>query len=280
MMLIFLGTAIGFLTLMLVHFLPVEPMKEHVYWSLEMIENEFGNELAVTGYPATLTGNFTDCLMLEHAIYRSKNHSVLEQALHMYRGESCQGEEEDWQPGRSLSDYVRNIPQSREVEYARYWHGYLVVLKPLLLLTSFNTIRLFNAALQLFMAGCVVMGFCKKNASGLAAGFLLALSFLFFSSSYASLSLSICLYLMLAVLLLQLRLDVALRKGNRYGCFFLVAGMAVSYFDFLTYPLITLVFPLCVYLYLDDGPGGVNMPFSVWRNTACGGWKAISDCGR
>lgn len=256
--LILLGTAIGFLSLMRVHFLPTEPMKEHVYWSLEMIENEFGDELQVTGYPATMSGNFTDCLMLEHAVYQPENHSVLEQVLHMYRSESYQGDEDDWQPGRSLSDYLRGIPQPREVEYGRYWHGYLVILKPLLLLTSFNSIRLFNSALQLFMAGCVVIGLCRKNASALAAGFLLSLSFLFFLSSYASLSLSICLYLMLTFILIQLRLDPMLQSRNWYGYFFLTAGMATSYFDFLTYPIVTLVFPLCMYLYLNDGSGGVK----------------------
>lgn len=254
--LILLGTAIGFLALMLVHFLPIEPMKEHVYWSLEMIENEFGNELQVTGYPATMSGNFTDCLMLEHAVYQSENHSVLGQVLHMYRSESYQGEEDGWQPGRSLSDYLRGIPQPREVEYGRYWHGYLVILKPLLLLTSFNSIRLFNSALQLFMVGCVVIGLCKKNASALAMGFLLSLPFLFFLSSYTSLSLSICLYLMLVFILIQLRFDAVLQRRNRYGYFFLMIGMSTSYFDFLTYPIITLVFPLCVYLYLNDDSGG------------------------
>lgn len=250
--LILLGTAIGVLALMLVHLLPVEPMQEHVYWSLEMIENEFEKELIVTGYTATLTGNFTDCLMLEHSVYKPKNHNILEQVLHMYRSESYQGEEDGWQPGNSLSDYLKNIPQPREVEYARYWHGYLVILKPLLLLTSFNTIRLFNSALQLFMIGCVVIGLCKKNASALAKGFLLSLPFLFFLSSFASLSLSICLYLMLVSILIQLKLDSMLQKRNLYGYFFLIIGMTTSYFDFLTYPIVTLVYPLCVYLYLND----------------------------
>lgn len=258
LLLMLLGTIIGFGALLLVHFLPVEPMKEHAYWSLEMIEKEFGNELLVTGYPATMTGNFTDCLMLEHAVYRSENHSVLEQAMCMYRGESYQGEEDGWQPGRSLSDYLKGVPQPREVEYGRYWHGYLVILKPILLLTSFNTIRLFNSALQLLLAGCVVAGLCKKNASELATGFLLALPFLFFLSSYASLSLSVCLYLMLAFILIQLRWDYSLWENNRYGYFFLLSGMATSYFDFLTYPLVTLVFPLCIYLYLHDACGGTK----------------------
>ena len=40
-----------------------------------------------------------------------------------------------------------------------------------------------------------------------------------------------------------------------YGEFFLAAGMLTSYFDFLTYPLVTLGFPLCVYLYLNRESG-------------------------
>lgn len=259
---ILIGAAAGLLALVLVHLLPVEPMKEHAFWSLEMIEKEFENADIVTGYPATLTGNFTDCLMLEHAVYKSENHSILEQVLHMYRAESYVGEEDGWQPGNSLHDYLNYIPQPREVEYARYWHGYLVILKPLLMLTSFNSIRLFNSALQLFMAGCVVIGLCKRNASALAQGFLLSLPFLYFISSFASLSHSICLYLMLALLLIQMRWDTSLQKSNRYVYFFLAAGMATSYFDFLTYPLITLVFPLCVYLYLNER-GGVEQSVFV-----------------
>ncbi|MCM1056070.1 MAG: hypothetical protein NC517_00460 [Firmicutes bacterium] len=248
LLLLLSGAVSGFLALLLVHLLPVKPMQEHVYWSLPMIEKEFEDEVVVEGYRSTLTGNFTDCLMLEYAVYEPQNHSLVEQVLRMYRSESC-ALEDGWWPGRSLKDYLENVPAAREVEYARYWHGYLVILKPLLLLTSFNTIRLMNSALQVLMAGLVVMGFCRKNASPLAMGFLLSLPFLFFISTYASLSLSICYYVMVLSLLLQLRFDSSLHSKELYGAFFLITGMAASYFDLLTYPLITLVFPLCTYLY-------------------------------
>lgn len=250
-LIIFAGTALGLSALLLVHLLPVEPMQKHVYWSLPMIEKEFEDEVLIEGYHSTLTENFTDCLMLEHAVYESKDHGLLEQALHMYRAESCESDD-IWWPGQSLRDYLEGTPQPREVEYARYWHGYLVILKPLLLLTSFNTIRLLNSAIQLLLSGCVIVGFCRKNASPLAMGFLFSLPFLFFVSTYASLSLSICFYVMTFSLLIQLRFDSYLCEKKRYGEFFLVVGMATSYFDFLTYPLITLGFPLCVYLYLHE----------------------------
>lgn len=234
--------------LVLVHLLPTQPMKEHVYHSLDMIEKEFADEVMIDGFKATLTGNFTDCLMLEHAVYTSSEHSLLEQVLHMYRGESYAGD--GWQPGHSLEDYIEGLPQPREEEYSRYWHGYLVILKPLLLLTSFNAIRLLNSSIQLIVIGYVLIGFCKKKYSPLAKAFLVSLPFLFFVSTYASLSLSIIFYIMTLSLLIQLKTDDFLYRKDLYGEFFLIVGMATTYFDFLTYPLVTLAYPLCLYLYL------------------------------
>lgn len=69
MLILILTPMIGLLLLFLVHLFPVSGMKEHVYWSLEMIEQEFEDEIVVDGYPSTMTGNFTDCLMLQYAIY-------------------------------------------------------------------------------------------------------------------------------------------------------------------------------------------------------------------
>ena len=146
---------IGFVAMLLIHMIPVDKMQEHVLWSLDMIVREFEQEALIDGYPATLTGSFTDCLMLEHAVYENEEHSTLEQTLHMYRGESYYAPDcsDVWHPGESLVDYLHGVEQPREVEYSRYWHGYLVVLKPLLFLTSFNSIRLINACFQLFMVG-------------------------------------------------------------------------------------------------------------------------------
>lgn len=252
------GAILGLIALLLVHLLPTDPMREHVYWSLEMIEKEFEDEITVEGYTATLTGNFTDCLMLEHAIYESEDHSVLEQTMKMYRSESCPYKD-GWWPGYSLKDYLEKIPQAQEVEYSRYWHGYLLVLKPLLFLTTFNTIRLINSAVQLILAGCVAIGFCRKKAYLLAKFFLISLPFLFFISTYASLSLSICYYVMTIALLIQLKYDQCFDRKGIYGEFFLITGMVTCYFDFLTYPVITLIYPLCAYMYFHGGALGHNI---------------------
>ncbi len=145
------GTAAGVLLLLMVYCLPVGAMREHVCQSLPMLQREFETENLIVEYPGTFLGTYTDCLMLENAIYQSEDHSMLEQALCMYRGESGTGA--GWAPGYSLVDYLEGRPQPAEVTYSRYWHGYLVVLKPLLLLTSFTTLRLMAAWGQLLLLG-------------------------------------------------------------------------------------------------------------------------------
>lgn len=243
------GAVAGLLLLLLVYCIPVSPMKVHIRQSLPMLEKEFSDSELLEGYPGSLTGSFTDCLMLENAIYTSDEHTTLEQILRMYRGESGTGD--GWAPGNSLADYAWDARQPREVEYARYWHGYLVVLKPLLFLTTVNGIRVFASTLQLIFVSAVVMACGRRGEVFLGWAFLFSVPFLYFFSLFTSLSLSICYYVMTALLLIQLRWDSQLRERGWYGEFFLVAGMITSYFDFLTYPLVTLGFPLCVCLYLD-----------------------------
>lgn len=243
------GAVIGLLALILVYAIPVSPMREHINQSLPMLKREFDFSELIVGYPASLTGNFTDCLMLENVVYQSDEHSVLEQILYMYRGESSTGD--GWAPGESLVDHMEGIPQPREVEYARYWHGYLVVLKPLIFLTNLNTIRIMASSIQLILVAMIVMACGRRGEYFLGKAFLVSMPFLYYFGLYASLSLSICFYLMTGLVLMQLKWDAILRDHGWYGRFFLIAGMMTAYFDFLTYPLVTLGFPLCVYLYLN-----------------------------
>ena len=44
LLLVLAGTFLGLAVLLLVHFLPLKPMQDHVYWSLPMIEKEFEDE--------------------------------------------------------------------------------------------------------------------------------------------------------------------------------------------------------------------------------------------
>lgn len=244
------GAMAGLLALLLVYCIPTDQIQVHVWQSLPLLEEEFTDSELITGNSATLTGNFTDCLMLENAIYTSEEHSLLEQILFMYRGESYGGD--GWAPGYSLVDYLEGTKQYREVEYSRYWHGYLVVLRPLFYFTTFSSIRILASAVQLLLVGYVLFLCFRRKENALGFAFLTSVPFFYFIAMPFSLSLSICFYVLSVALIVQLNCHDQLEKRNRYGEFFLIVGMAVSYFDFLTYPLVCLGFPLCVALYLSN----------------------------
>lgn len=242
-----LGVSIvaGFMLLLLVHLLPTEKMQENVYWSKDTILAEFEEQLVIDGYEPTMTGSFTDCLMLQHAIYHSGEHSALEQAMSMYRSESCPEGGDAWWAGQSLIDYLDGVKQPKEAQYPRYWHGYLVVLKPLLMLTSLNGLRMLGAMLLTTLVGVVLMvcGYQKKTGLGIAI--VAALPFMFYGTSFMSLSLSICVYLALGAVLAVL----LSKKAESFPILFLLIGIMTAYFDFLTFPLVTLGFPLCAAVY-------------------------------
>lgn len=242
---------VGLILMLAVHLLPTDRMKQNVYSSRDQIISEFTDELIIDDYKATLTGNFTDSLMLEFAVYDSP-HSVIEQVMNMYRSESCP-DEEGWWPGQSLIDYLGNVEQQREIEYSRYWHGYLVFLKPLLMYTSVNTLRLFNSALQLILLAFLLILYTKKGQTKLAISFAVSMPFMFFFSSFASFSLSICMYILLIGLTVQIFFDERLSKNGNYITYFIILGAVTAYFDFLTYPLVTLAYPICVCLCLHEG---------------------------
>ena len=238
----------GLFLMLIAHLLPVDKMKSNVASSADTITKEFEDSLVIDGYNATLTGNFTDSLMLEFAIYDSP-HSVIEQIMHMYIGESNNADE--WWPGVSLVDYL-NGKEQKEVEYSRYWHGYLVILKPLLMFLSFNSVRLLNSVLQLSLLAICLIALSNKGYSKIAISLAVSMPFMFFFSSFASLSLSICIYLLLLEMLLIAFFFEKFKKYEGFITFFILFGSATAFFDFLTYPVVTLAIPMCAFLAFNE----------------------------
>ena len=180
LIILLLAPAVGFVLLLLVHLLPTNPMKSNVISSKDSIIAEGQDELVIDDYNATLTGNFTDCIMLQLSVYDG-GHSALDQAMNLYRNEV--GNEQEWCPGLSLVDYLNGGRVNLEVKYPRYWHGYLVFLKPLLLFTSFNSVRLLNAALELMLLAAALIAFSRKGCTNIALALAFSMPFLFFFSS-------------------------------------------------------------------------------------------------
>lgn len=242
------GILAGFILLVAVFALPKQAMLYNVQESVGTLQSDFEHEEVVYGYSATLTGIFTDSLMLHSAVYEAEGRNVLEQAMGIYRGELS---EEYWIPGEAVVRYAIGETLPYEESYARYWHGYLVLLKPLLMVFNLANLRLLGTVLQPLLLGVVLWLFYKREKIQYGLAYGITVLCMIPVSMQLSLSLSVCQYITFGVLILQLCRHEKMEEKKQYPELFLMTGMLVSYFDLLTYPFVTLGIPLCVYVVLS-----------------------------
>lgn len=237
---LFLGT----LLLTAVYLLPTEGMKKHVGESLDNFMDEGDNPFLIPGYKGSSLDNSTDAIMLGNAVFDSERPFYQAAML----AERAKDESGDTMIG--LQNYVREDDRHLVVEYSRYWHGYLVVLKPLLLLLNFDQIRLLNGIMFAVLLAAVSFGFLRLGMWRGWAAWLLAVAGLYPVVIPYSLQYSSVFYIGTIALALVLYQGEWLERKELWGCFFLITGMCTSYMDFLTYPLFTLGMPLiaCVLL--------------------------------
>ena len=273
------GIAVGFALLTAVFLLPVDAMEEHVLASIPALSGEWGTgeesyEQVLKGYASTQLDNSTDAYMLLSAIHRSDK-SAVDQAVNVYT----------WQDPDSFGQYGTLLRYGKsgsegmqEKTTARYWLGYLVVLKPLLLFLNYMDIRMLNMIVQL---GLVMLLCCLMQKRGLGRYVLpFGLSLLCITPGVTWLSLQFSTTLLVALAAMAVLLWKPQRRKTPMAedVFFLLTGMATSYFDFLTYPVASLGMPLIVWLLLRRG--ALHEPASGgWCAAVCAGLWATRACG-
>lgn len=243
---ILLGSILlGTILLILVYSLPVAPMKENAMRSTEIYDYEGVYPQLMWGYKMSQLDNSTDATMILNAIYAGKQ-SVVEKAIQVYRTE-YHGEN----PVKSLTNYANDVQADvYNVSYSRYWHGYLVILKPLLLFFDVADIRMINMIVQMVLLCYILYLMIKKEYVKYIPAFITAILLLNPVAIALSFQFSTIYYLMLfAVLFVLLRRKLPEKEMT---LFFFLLGIATAFFDFLTYPLVALYFPLILILSQED----------------------------
>ena len=128
----------GTLALMAVYCLPVRPIQEHVRVSVDAFLEEGDNPFVLPGYKGASLDNTTDAIMLGNAVYQSE-FPVYQAAMKAGRAELYNEHTQ-----LALKKYLNQDQGLTLTSYERYWHGYLVVLKPLLLVINYGQIRILN----------------------------------------------------------------------------------------------------------------------------------------
>lgn len=242
--LVITGVMAGWMLLMAVYLLPVGRMQDNLSGSVGILEAEREYHRVIPGYVGTQLDNYTDAWMMGNAAYDSPL-PVWKRAL------ACASADYGEGPLDGLVRYLDTGEEGtyREIEYTRYWHGYLVVLKPFFLFFDYADLRAVNVALELLLVIAVFSAFWDKGYRGEAWGYIIAVLFMVPVVIPLSIQFSVVFYLVNAAVLILLKKYDRIADGNRLPVYFQLIGMAVSYFDFLTYPVASLGVPLtCVLL--------------------------------
>jgi len=264
------GTALGTLSLTLVYLLPAAPMQEHMRACIDSYVAEGDNPFVMEGYKGSSLDNYTDAIMLANAVYASEA-PAWQAAMRVERWEK-DGEQNQ----EALREYLTEGSSDRVSGYARYWHGYLMLLKPLLLVFNYPQIRMLNGIVMLVLTGLLFRGFRKRRMKRSMIAMLLALMSLFPAALPFSLQFSTAFYTGMTACLVVLYRYEAIEERDVWCGFFFLTGMLTSFFDFLTYPLFTFGMPIVLCLTLKR-PGRREGLFFLTKAGAawCAGYAGM-----
>lgn len=255
---------IGYLLLVLAYCLPVERMQKHLESCVDAFAK--GATSLVKDDTGMWVDYLTDSLILAEAVYNGEE-SPLEQAAAVYSNAVDAEGDQPWSY-RKIQAALQEGASSGEGEYPRYWHGNLVYLKPLLLIFDYKDILTLNMLGQLLLMLWIAQLLVRRGLPHLLLPMTLAFGMLTPVAMALCLQYMPCFYVMAVACIVVLQCPGFVQRHK--GMFFLTVGMATCYFDFLTFPLITLGIPLVLSLLLDGESWRKGVRSVVW-SSACWG---------
>lgn len=239
--------------MILLYCIPTAPIKENVWRSHPVYDYEGSYPQWAAEYKMTQLDNVTDGYMLLEAMCAGTGHPVLDAMNNPYTVYP------DVNPDKAAVLESHNTPGASGTGwYGRYWHGYLLFLKPLLLLFEVSDLRIINMMLCLGLS--FYLFFLIEKMLGRKALVAAMISWFVLNpvSIIMSFQFSTTFYVMTIASILALKKHKWLCEKGRYGLFFLVIGIVTNFIDFLTYPLVGMAVPMIFAVLMKER--------SVWRS--------------
>ena len=210
------------------------------------------DQTLVPGYPSTWLDNTSDSFFLQCAAAGSEDASIWKRAAYNpYYSFDFQNT-----AGAELVEYVKNGAGTlTEKSMGRYWNGYLIFLKPLLTVMSYQDIRMLNmvvlAVLVAMLIGLMYRRGMQRYLIAFGVAFLSLTPFVLPLNMHYSVVVHISLVGMIVMLLWP---DWCCDRLGSTMLFFLL-GIVTVYFDMLTYPILSFGFPAVLWLLLCEEEG-------------------------
>lgn len=240
---------IGTLAMFAVYALPTDRMMKHIETSADFFKlgdvPRWSKDVVHTSLD-----NFADAIILLKAVYPVKDivqDSMLNPSwLPIWDGNlsPAKGMVQIAENGKLDVDTPENI-------YPRYWHGYMTIVKPMLMIFKAEQLRVLNLYVQFLLIVTALILIYKRL--GIYYMYSFALMILFFNPITTALAFQhtnvFCTMLLTVIAILKF--NDKLKVGNRYTYFFLLIGICTAYFDLLTCPMTPLGIGLVFYFALN-----------------------------
>ena len=223
-------------------------MREHAEQAVDLLGYESASPEIVGGFASSRLDNSTAVLILKTAAYIGDD-PLLRMAFSGLRTDlPPQEDQTDWEAYATYSDAV---PSPNNVPYSRYWHGYTFALRLLLCLFTFTNLQMLLLFAQTALLLWTVLLMVRRGLQQLIPAF--AVSWFFMSPPALGLCLQYAPVSLIALLAcsLLLALKPALSRSVGLPVFFALIGLFVNYFDLLTFPVVSLSFPLILLIALE-----------------------------
>lgn len=249
--------------LILVNFIPTNWISHNLQKSSETLIQEDEKQIIPLPHKTEILFNYSDVIMLNLVASVDSQHpfaaSLLsrksyipgqEQMIDTTPTVSIPANEQYLEPDkncliREFYGMMHGDTLASSSEYARYWHGYQVLLRPLLLFLDLHGIRIFLLVcmMVLFLTFCILAG--KRLGIFTALAFALGLLSVSIFTLTRSINESLLFLFTLASMIFLL---CRYTKGKKVGIFFFITGSLINFFDLLTSPIIGCLLPLTLLL--------------------------------
>ena len=155
------------------------------------------------------------------------------------------------------NDFIAVVEKDYEPnqQYVRYWHGNMIIVRPLLLFFNIEQIYLINSIVMWLLA-IVLLVILFRKSKILAIAYIISMVMVAFPIVTMCLEFTWTFYIMIIASIIAILIE---KKGDKsLFVLFFITGMLTCYFDFLTTEIITLFVPLIFVIYIRKKDGRLN----------------------
>ena len=226
-----------------------QDMRDHAWQGCLMLGEQQSTPQMIGGFLSAQLDNFTGVLILKTAGYVGPE-SLMQKAFGGFRVDMPAGEgQSDWDAFCNY-EFGELSPTGGGMSYSRYWHGYTLPLRLLLCVLDVANLQMLLYFAQLVLFVLVLHLMHRRGLGNLMPGFFLACFLLMPFSTSVCLQYVPVTMLMLAACACVLLWDGRIADAVGMPAFFALLGLLTNYLDLLTFPLVSMGYPLILLLAL------------------------------